>query len=81
MNSKINELFFEDGEAFMFVNDVDDMFDLSDYMCGFHRISISMSNENLNGKKVLKVCFGDLVDPVKLKSALDSYFEEMNIQS
>ena len=76
MMTKINELFFEQGEAFMFVNDIDDMNDLDDYMCGFHRISISMTNENLNGKKVLKVCFGDLVDPAKLKTALDNYFEQ-----
>lgn len=70
----INELFFENEEAFMFVEDIDDMNDLDDYMRGYHLISIVMTREILDDKQVLKICFGDLVDPDKLRVALDEYF-------
>ncbi|GLP94945.1 hypothetical protein [Paraferrimonas sedimenticola] len=72
---KLNELFFEKDEAYMYVSDIAAANDLDDYICGFHRISISIEDETLDGQKVLKVCFGDLIDPEKLKSALDDYFE------
>ena len=71
---KINELFFEDDEAVMYVNHLFDANDLDDYMRGFHNISISMRDETLNGQEVVKVNFGDLVDANKLRFALDEYF-------
>lgn len=71
---KINELFFEGEEVFMYVNHTFDANDLDDYMRGFHNISITMRDETLNGQEVVKVSFGDLVDANKLRFALDEYF-------
>ncbi len=72
----LNTLFFEDNNACMFVAGIEAMNDLDDYMCGFHRISLSMTEERLDDKKVLKVCFGDLLDETKLRTALKIYFRD-----
>ena len=72
----LNTLFFEGNNACMFVEGIEAMNDLDDYMCGFHRISLSMTEERLDDKKVLKVCFGDLLDETKLRIALKSYFRD-----
>jgi hypothetical protein len=72
----INELFFEENEAFIYVKDIFEMNDLDDYMSGFHRVAICFSYETIEGVSVIKVCFGDLVDRDKLKNALDIYFNQ-----
>ncbi len=73
---RYNEPFMVDEEFFMYVEDTESMFDLDDYMHGFHRVAISLSNETVDGKKVIKVCFGDLLDMNKLKNALNEYFSQ-----